>query len=98
MARVPAIAVPDPSRRNLLVLGAGLGLAALGARPSRAAVDPADVDDERTAGYYMRDLKSVVVRIPQAFGGRGYYIQGDHLKTIPAFYQHLVQGLAGPSE
>lgn len=43
MARVPAIAVPDPSRRNLLVLGAGLGLAALGARPSRAAVDPADV-------------------------------------------------------
>ncbi|MBV5266328.1 DsbA family protein [Pinisolibacter aquiterrae] len=43
MARVPAIAVADPSRRTLLALGAGLGLAALGARPSHAAVDPADV-------------------------------------------------------
>lgn len=58
---------------------------------------PADVDDERKTGYYFRDLKSVVVRVPAAFGGRGYYIQGDHLVTLPAFYQHLVQGL-GPVE
>lgn len=41
MARAPAIA--DPSRRTLLTLGAGLGLAALGARPVRAAVDPGAV-------------------------------------------------------
>lgn len=43
MLRVPATAGAGPSRRTLLSLGAGLGLAALGARPSRAAVDPADV-------------------------------------------------------
>lgn len=43
MARATAIAVADPSRRTLLTLGAGLGLAALGARPSQAAVTPADV-------------------------------------------------------
>lgn len=54
--------------------------------------DPKDVDDERKSGYYFRDIKSVVVRIPEAFGGEGYYVQGDHLQTVPAFYQHLVQG------
>lgn len=49
------------------------------------------IDDERSPGYYYRDIKSIVVRIPQAFGGRGYYVQGDHLATLPAFYQALVQ-------
>ena len=57
--------------------------------------DPADVDDERKPGYYYRDMKSVVVRIPQAFGGRGHYVQGDHLKTVPALYQMLVKGWGG---
>ncbi len=51
--------------------------------------DPGDADNERAAGYYCRDIKSVVVRIPEAFGGRGFYIQGDHLATVPAFYQLL---------
>lgn len=49
-----------------------------------------DAGDERKAGYYYRDIKSVVVRIPQSFGGRGYYVQGDHLQTVPALYQSLV--------
>ena len=53
--------------------------------------DPKDVDDERKSTYYFRDVKSVVVRIPEAFGGSGYYVQGDHLITVPAFYQHLVK-------
>ena len=55
------------------------------------AARPEDVDDERKSGYYFRDLKSVVVRIPEAFGGRGYYVQGDHLRTVPALYQQLVR-------
>lgn len=53
--------------------------------------DPKDVDDERKSGYYFRDIKSVVVRIPEAFTGVGFYVQGDHVETVPAFYQHLVQ-------
>ena len=65
----------------------GITTASFDIRPA----DPRDTDNERTAGYYCRDLKSVVVRIPEVFGGRGYYIQGDHLKTVPAFYQLLVQ-------
>lgn len=65
----------------------GIVTASFDIRPA----DPRDADNERAAGYYCRDLKSVVVRIPEAFGGRGYYIQGDHLKTVPAFYQLLVQ-------
>jgi hypothetical protein len=49
------------------------------------------VDDERSPGYYYRDIKSVVVRIPEAFGGRGFYVQGDHLETFPALYQALTR-------
>ena len=54
-------------------------------------VDPAAVSDERKASYYFRDNKSVVTRIPEAFGGKGYYVQGDHLLTVPALYQQLVR-------
>ena len=46
--------------------------------------------DESRSGYYRRDVKSIVVRIPEAFGGRGTYIQGDHRVTFVAFYSHLV--------
>ncbi len=53
--------------------------------------DPRQTMDEGAAGYYRRDLKSVVVRIPQAFKGRGYYIQGNHKETLPAYYAHLLQ-------
>lgn len=49
------------------------------------------VNDERSPGYYHRDIKSVVVRIPEAFGGNGYYVRGDHLVTLPALYQRLIQ-------
>ncbi len=55
------------------------------------AADPGDVNDQRKAGYYRRDLKSVVVRIPEAFGGKGYYVQGDHLDTVPTLYKLLIQ-------
>ncbi|MDZ7260888.1 MAG: hypothetical protein ONB05_02045 [candidate division KSB1 bacterium] len=49
-----------------------------------------DIQDEKKATYYFRDNKSVVTRIPEAFNGKGYYIMGDQLETIPALYQMLV--------
>ena len=55
-------------------------------------VHAADVNNERAFSYYFRDHKSVVHRIPEAFGGKGYYVQGDHLQTIPALYRRLVEG------
>lgn len=63
----------------------GLTTAAFDIRDAR----PEDAADERTQGYYQRDLKSVVVRIPEAFGGRGLYVKGDHLVTVPALYRAL---------
>jgi hypothetical protein len=66
----------------------GLTCASFDIRPARLS----DVDDERTHTYYYRDVKSVVHRIPAAFGGRGHYIQGDHLLTVPALYWKLVKG------
>jgi len=51
--------------------------------------DPRDVRDENKPGYYRRDLKSVVVRIPEAFGGEGHYVQGDQRRTLPDLYAHI---------
>ena len=42
--------------------------------------------------HYYRDLKSVVLRIPEAFGGRGYMIEGNFLDTMPALHDLLVRG------
>ncbi len=65
----------------------GIVTASFDFRPAR----PEDVGDERKAGYYYRDVKSVVVRIPEAFGGQGHYVQGDHLQTVPALYRALIE-------
>lgn len=46
-------------------------------------------NDENKAGYYFRDQKSIVNRIPQAFGGAGHYIQGNFKDTIPALYKAI---------
>jgi len=67
----------------------GLTSASFDVRP----VSPADVNNERAFSYYFRDHKSVVHRIPEAFGGKGYYVQGDHLQTIPALYRALVENV-----
>lgn len=40
-------------------------------------------------GYYFRDQKSVVERIPRAFGGLGFYVEGDQKETFAAFYRAL---------
>ncbi len=55
--------------------------------------DPKQMADERAQGYYFRDQKSVVTRIPQAFGGRGFYVQGDQRTTFPLLYRAILQGL-----
>ena len=65
----------------------GLVTASFDMRPVR----PEDAENERAYTYYFRDHKSVVGRIPEAFGGRGYYVQGDHLETVPALYRGLVE-------
>jgi|YelNatPaOPRAMG01_1025707.scaffolds.fasta_scaffold00049_92 hypothetical protein len=57
-------------------------------------VELSDVRDESRPGYYFRDVKSVVTRIPEAFGGRGFYVQGDQRLTIPALYKLVVEMMA----
>lgn len=42
--------------------------------------------------HYYRDLKSVVLRIPEAFGGRGHMIEGNFLDSMPALHDLLVRG------
>jgi len=53
--------------------------------------DPGQMTDEAAQGYYYRDQKSVVTRIPKAFGGRGMYVQGDQKTTFPLLYQTIVR-------
>lgn len=55
---------------------------------------PHDMADERAVGYYFRDQKSVTSRIPAAFGGRGYYVQGDHRSTVVALYRAIMDRLS----
>jgi len=58
-------------------------------------VNTADIADEERPGYYRRDIKSIVVRIPEAFNGKGFYVQGDHRETFVQFYRHLKYLLEG---
>ena len=55
--------------------------------------EPGAMTDEGSAGYYRRDQKSVVARIPAAFGGEGFYIQGNQLQTVPALYSAILEEL-----
>jgi len=59
---------------------------------------PHDADqmtDETAAGYYFRDQKSVVTRIPEAVGGRGLYIQADQRKAFPLLYAEILKAFQG---
>lgn len=47
---------------------------------------PEKMTDEADTHYYFRDQKSVVTRIPDAFEGIGYYVQGNQVETIPLLY------------
>ncbi len=53
--------------------------------------EPRQMTDEAAQGYYFRDQKSVVTRIPEAFGGRGLYIQGDQKNTFPFLYKQIIE-------
>ena len=79
------------------ILLKSVSMAANAGKPPRgfvtAVFDLAELEsvgDETEACYYRRDMKSVVMRIPEAFGGSGSFIQGNHRQTFPAFYAHLV--------
>lgn len=56
-------------------------------RPSQLTA----MNDERQFGYYFRDQKSVVTRIPQSFGGKGYYVEGDQLMTLPELFRQTAE-------
>ena len=45
--------------------------------------------DESEYYYYLRDQKSVATRIPKVFGGKGYYLEGDHAGTLTSVYQYF---------
>lgn len=54
---------------------------------------PDKMSDESSEGYYFRDQKSIVTRIPQAFAGRGLYIQGNQKQTFALLYKKIVESL-----
>jgi hypothetical protein len=49
--------------------------------------------NESSAGYYFRDQKSIVTRIPKAFQGTGLYVQGDQKVTFPLLHKEIVEQL-----
>lgn len=51
------------------------------------------MSDESSPGYYFRDQKSVVTRIPRSFAGQGFYIQGDQKQTFPLLYKRTTQAV-----
>ena len=52
---------------------------------------PGEMTDESAQHYYFRDQKSVVNRVPQAFEGKGYYIQGNQKQTLPLLYRKIIE-------
>lgn len=55
--------------------------------------NPSQMTDESSEGYYFRDQKSVVTRVPQAFNGRGFYIQGNQKQAVPLLYKKILEQL-----
>ena len=51
------------------------------------------ITNESSTGYYFRDQKSIVVRVPEAYGGQGYYIEGNQKQTFPQFYKYIMKYL-----
>jgi hypothetical protein len=55
------------------------------------SLDATGIADESSEGYYFRDQKSIVTRVPDAFKGLGYYIQGNQKQTVPFLYKQIVE-------
>ena len=53
--------------------------------------NPENFSNENSVGYYYRDQKSIVTRVPEAYGGTGYYIGGNQKQTIPLLYKKLLE-------
>ena len=53
--------------------------------------NPKDFTKEDRVGYYYRDQKSIVTRVPDAYNGKGYYIGGNQLNTFPVLYKKLIK-------
>jgi hypothetical protein len=52
-----------------------------------------NMHDESSQGYYFRDQKSVVTRIPLSFTGKGFYVQGDQKQTFALLYKMIIERL-----
>jgi len=50
-----------------------------------------NMSSEEAYHYYFRDQKSIVTRIPESFGGKGFYIQGNQKITLPLLYQYIIR-------
>lgn len=53
--------------------------------------NPGSFSSEESVGYYYRDQKSIVTRVPKAYHGSGLYIGGNQKQTFPAFYKKLTE-------
>lgn len=53
--------------------------------------DRSHITNESQTGYYYRDQKSIVVRVPEAYGGKGYYVEGNQKQTFPLFYKYIME-------
>ena len=53
--------------------------------------NPEDFTKEDRVGYYYRDQKSIVTRVPDAYNGEGFYIGGNQIQTIPMLYKKLLE-------
>jgi len=53
--------------------------------------NPANFNNENAVAYYYRDQKSIVTRVPEAYGGTGYYIGGNQKLTLPLLYKKLLE-------
>ncbi|MBN1124465.1 MAG: hypothetical protein JXA82_05610 [Sedimentisphaerales bacterium] len=60
--------------------------------------DARQMTDEQSPGYYFRDQKSIVTRIPEAFGGQGFYICGDQKQTLPLLYRYILEQMKEAAE
>ncbi len=49
------------------------------------------ITNESQTGYYYRDQKSIVVRVPEAYNGKGYYVEGNQKETFPLFYKYVTE-------
>ena len=53
--------------------------------------NPDSFTNEKTVGYYFRDQKSIVTRVPQAYNGKGMYIGGNQKVTVPLLYKKIME-------